>query len=594
MAKRPQKNMPKIGFDEHGEYVFYTDDQREIDLAMHWRYDEDGPEDCLRFFWPHIFEEDQEKIALGIMTVEESRREHERIIWSGQRKDYIRFISDPAIPWEWAMGYRGFAKSTILRGECARVLILHLTPFLAWTSNELPSAIFSTETIRTLCNAPMVKLWFGDMRPESVDGMKADWGEKAWQLCDPITGIAFAAVAPVSEGQVINGKNVVVGYTTTRPTYIVSDDGEDRRFIDNSDLRRAHRDWWFGVVEPCVPNVRPNSETNRWSIQRGYPAPFLFRVPDTPKHIDCLILRLVKMTGQYVGKKYPIAVQREDGTFQSLCPEERSDEQVMQLFKKAQASMNEGYFWTEYMLDATHRSEECFPDEFWHYRESELRLGSNDDVFRFITSDPSETAGGCKYAAHAYAIDAFKSVVYLRKRFAKRMQWDEYIRELVSLAKSTNTRIVYVEGLNGKPMLRALLESESKKRGAHLEFRNLKTTTKQYAGNNDFGDRKDAAKCRRGANVSRMFLPFLPTHPNGHVCFEESIRDSELEGLLHSFPNCEEWDDPDCLGHVPAVMAEEHIEFHRQFDTDAERVAYEEEENAYDPQFACAGVSDDW
>lgn len=600
---RQQQQRPLVGFDRNGDFVFYTDDPMVRDLANFWRYHPDGAMAFLRYMWPETFEEDARKVELGLMTQEQLDEEHTPIVWTKQRREYIRHLSDPQYPLQYDIAYRGFAKSTIKRGEMARKIIFRLIHFGLWTTVDKIGAAYSTEAVRRLLMHPNVKRWFGDMRPQSNDGMKEDWGEASWQVCDPITGLAIAAVAPVSYGQVVNGKNCLIGHETHRPDYIVSDDAEDRRFIENEQLRKEYRNWVVKVLLKCVPPVKPKRGCTTWSTRRGRPAPWQAHFSDTPKHVDCHIAKL-KSHKTWHGHTFPrgVALYDEAGNivgFESLCAPEMDGAQIMQMYEDALAHPEEPElleaFWTEDMCDVTHRSEMCFPapDRLWFYNDKEHGLNHSEHVFRFITSDPSETFKGCKYAAHAYAVDAGGAVVYGRKRFCKNMRWDEYVRELITLAQSTNTHVVYVEGLNSKDMLRSMLESATRIRGARITFKHLKTATRQYAGNDEYGNHKDAAKLRRGANAARLFMP-SKTHPAGHVCLDESWKGSQAISAMASFPNCAEWEDIDCLGHVTQVLAAEKIRFQYQPETEEERLAIETEEQDYDPAFAAVGVSDDW
>lgn len=590
IAKPAATYRPKIGFDSHGEYIFYTEDPIEIAMAKEWRYAEDGARSFLRYFWPEIFEEDAIKLAQGLVTEKDLEEEHEKVIWTEQRNTYIRTISDPRYPYIFHICYRGFGKSTIKRGETARKLILHLTDFVLWTAHDILGAVEGTEVIRALVTSDRVKRWFGDLRPQMVEGMKGDWGESSWQVCDPETHQPYAAVAPVSEGQTVNGKNCTIGNKIARPTYISGDDSEDRRTIDNEDLRRRHRSWVNKILLKCVPNVRPQHGKRTWNVTRGRMAPFQVDFSDTPKHLDCHINRL-KKHNKWHGHVFPRALPHfKDGTdeiefFESQCIGEMDNGQIMQMYLDAQRDQEEEAFWTEDMCDTTRRTLDSFPEELWTYKDAEEDFNTSGKVVRFMITDPSETFGGCKYAAHAYAVHPERGVIYGRCRFGQHMQWEEYISALVDMAQRTNTQMVFVEGLTGKPMLKSLLENEARMRGARIQFMHLRTTTKQYVGNTDYGGSKDAAKRRRGANFSRLFRPLKDTHPNGRVCFDESFIGSELQDQMRGFPDCTEWDDLDCGGHVNQVLEELDITLDTQYMPGSkeyeERRAREEEMNAY-------------
>lgn len=576
------KQKPKIEFDKHGEMVFHTDNLWEMELATHWRYHPDGPRDFFRYFWPKVFEDGK--------------------TWTPQREHYLRRLSDNTLPLYWAMARRGFGKSTIMCGLCAYDLIFRNSSFLLYTSFELDIAVSRTETIRGLCTTPEIIEWFGDMRPRHVDGVRDDWGEMSWRLIDPFTNRAFAACAPNSEKMSLAGKLYPVGDEMLRPDVIINDDGEDRRTIDNEDIRKRHRDWWFEVVMPAVPEGQPNPKTMTWDVERGDRVPWRIRIVDTPKHHDCLIVRVAEGGGAgaesngWFGDLYPLAIEKADGTFDSLDPDTYSNSQVQMLADRYEANGNPDGFWREYQCSVVRRTEDVFPQHFQHYEDSAAGLSHSERIHRFIISDPSKTSNSksCPSSILAVGVDRENGRIFLRKQVTGRFSPEEYKDQLFGMVRQLNTFTVCIEGLDQDEVFKHDLQREAIERGIPVHFVSLKTATGHLAGNNDYGKGPEAAKRRRATAVVRLYRPYAPTHPQGHVWHDVSFRNGTAEAQMLSFPKCREWDALDCVSHIPQAMTTLNIFFDRQFEDEDEARAFAEEEECFDPCFANTGFSDEW
>ncbi len=103
------------------------------------------------------------------------------------------------------------------------------------------------------------------------------------------------------------------------------------------------------------------------------------------------------------------------------------------------------------------------------------------------------------------------------------------------------------------------------KRGYPAAFESLSTQTGNVV-DIDAGTGRLAAKRRRAIFAVRLYRPFMPTHPNGHIWHDVSLRDSPLEAQEKSYPNCTFWDALDCVGHIPQAMQKLGIYFEHQVD----------------------------
>ena len=547
------KQVPMVRFLRDGRVSMDTEDDRAKAFIRACMYDENRAE---------VF-------ARGIFCQKSDSG------WYGDRRDYMRRISDYTIPKQWTIARRGFGKTTMLLWELVRVLCLRRFGFVLFTSNEQGLSEDRTEAIRSmLITTPELVDLFGRMRPNSVDGMKEVFGAKSWRLTDPFTNEPFAAVVPKSENQTVNGMLLYVNGAMRRPDYLINDDGESRNTIHNEDLRKEHRDWMSDVLFQTVDqDVHPSSDTRRWMT--GSPmdrVPWVVRVMDTNKHPDAYIVRLSESQAdgnEWDGKVYPIADVRSDGTFKSRVPNV-SDAQVANLHKSFAGNMNEAGFWREHMGITRTCGENLFPVTFQRYKESELLLNESRSVERFIVVDPALTpnAKSAFSSMLAVAVDMSLARIYLRRQITERLTPSEFDDKLFKLAQDMNTQWIMVEGLGQNNFLQDNLALAAMKRGLTLGFESLSTSTGNIV-DVDFRAGGNTAKQRRAVFALRMYQPFEPTHPQGHVWHEESMRDTAVENQMHSYPQCNFWDALDCLGHVPQAMRKRGIYFEHQELADA-------------------------
>ena len=485
--------------------------------------------------------------------------------WCEQRDDFLRWLSDYTVPQWWAMARRGMGKTSLTLGELLRVVCLRLHWFILYTTNDQNLSEERTESLRTMVTStPELIDLFGDLRPQSVDGMKQVFGARSWRLCDPFTGEPYIAVVPKSEGQTVNGLLLYVDGQIRRPNYILNDDGEDRRKVKNETLRRDHREWMQDVLLQTVDtDFQPPPDTRRWP-QRTLmdKVPYTIRITDTDKHTDAYLPRLAEApkdagngTKFWEGKCYPAAEQRADGSFRSLAPEILSDEQIAAKYLEFEANGNPEGFWREWMCRSTVPGQtDAFPASFQYYQETELRLNERGDVDRFIICDPAltENATSAFSSMLAVAVDRTAARIYLRRQITERMTPDQFDDALFKLGRDMNTTWYLIEGLKSNNRFRDDMIRAAMKRGVTAAFESLSTHTGNIIDIDVSGP--NAAKRRRAVFAVRLYRPFAPTHLLGHVWHEESLRDSALEGQEKSYPNCSFWDALDCVGHIPQAM----------------------------------------
>lgn len=558
MAVAINKRTPAIRWHTDGRVIINTSDQKLRDFIKACMFDERGPEIFIRGFFPKAFNGP----------------------WNEQRRDYVRRINDFSIPKGGYLARRTFGKTSLLIGSILHSLCFRRKRFVLFTTNDQTISEERTDSLRTmLMTTPEIRDIFGYLRPQSVEGMKESFGTKSWRLVDPITGHPFAAVVPKSSNATVNGLVLYVSGNMERPDLLLSDDGEDRRTLNNEELRKNYRHWMTDVFMQCADtNQQPDVGTQRWLLPHPMSyAPWNVRVIDTNKHDDAFLPRLFEAPKTTSGGEanfwdtamYPVAEAKPGPTFSSLVPDIMTTRQVNALYRSFEAEGNPEGFWREFMCVRRPGHGHVFPATFQYYKDSETDFNTNELIDKFIICDPAltEDSKAAYSSMLAVAIDRVTANIYLRRQITERMAPEEFDDNLFKLAATTNTYWILIEGLKSNNRFRDAMVQAALVRGYSCGFESLSTHTGSQMVEGDFGTGRTAAKRKRGVFAVRLYRPYEPTHPNGHVWHDESLRDSPLEMQERSYPNCTFWDALDCLGHIPQAMQKLGIFFDHQLDT---------------------------
>lgn len=539
-----------VTFDQQGQMRVRTQNANWREILAECLYGRDGfPLFCKTFIDGHIEGEDNKTFSGQ---------------WTEDRLEFASNLKDQTLARVFNIMYRGGGKSTMVRAALVYMVCFRLQRFVLYTSFEEKLASQATEMVkRWLTRSPIIKEVFGDFRParKKQDGGD-DFSTKAWYAVDPVTEEPFCLFSPRGEGQTINGQLDVVGGRAQRPTLIVNDDGQDRQTIDNEDIRAAHARWWDGVVQQCVDtSYEPDPETGLWlgKSPNGH-VPWRLWMFDSCKHADALIMH-VAQNRQWHGKICPIATADGDGNFKSRVPY-LTDAQVK---SRHDSMLDKSVFWREYMCQPTAPMEDGFPAIFKYYREGDLDINGSD-MFRCVIMDPARTmtAKSAYTAMLPIAIDPVNAKIYLRGLVYQRLGTEDMENILFATAKRYNAGWIAVEDEGLADHIKTPLLNGRTKRGMNVGLMWLKTTRAATGMSGDFGKGPEAIKRRRATAGMALYRPFLPTHPDGHVFHEESLRGSVLEAQMRSFPSPAHWDALDCLGHIPQVMAQRGLFFLQQ------------------------------
>lgn len=548
MAKsRKQQNfvkLPIVTFDRDGTMHVHTQNEEVRKLIYDIRDSEDGLELFCKFFLKASFKKP----------------------FTAHRRSFARNISNPDLPYVWGMASRSFGKTTLLWAELMRRLCFRLSPFILYCSSELRLAERRTESVKVaLMTNPMIREYFGNMAPQYIEGMREVFGTKAWKLADPITGESYAVVVPKSDGTIVNGLVEYIEGEQQRPSFILCDDITDRKRVNDEVYREEHIDWLWGTLFPCVENeVQPNPKTHRWGLARGQRSPWQIAVIDTCKHSGAAI-EVAAQQPDWTGERYALAKQTskdgEEEKFVSMV-DYLTDEQIMEIWLRHKRIGKEDRFFREFVCRAGASNDSKFPTNFQYYSGSDIDLNAPNDLTRFIIVDParSQNARSDFTAMLAVAVDIYTAKIYLRGMIHERLAFEDIGRRLCQFAEEMNTRILAVEDAGLADAIRGPLEKYTSKWGLNPYWIWLPAHRKYVDAD---GERRTIKEARASAALW-LYRPFEPTHPQGHVWHENSLRFGPLESQMLSFPYCTGWDAIDTLGYIDYVMRELGLYFNKQ------------------------------
>lgn len=491
------------------------------------------------------------------------------MVW--QRKEVFERIHRQEVPFAGEVGFRGITKTTALRLEVIHGACFRTMRFPIIMSKTENYAIGNTEAVRMeLMTNPRIRTIFGNMKPQSYNGINPSFSAEAFFLSDESSGEPYFYCTPRGAEQQINGALVNIGNYTYRPDFLGGDDCEDREMVYNEQNRLRFKEWVYGAVLPCVDaSKRPIG--NRWKRPANDPfwrAPWRVWWSDTIKHEDSFMQNLVSdpMWDITLHPKAEVVEENEktgERKFRSLVPELVTDEEMNDEIKRyeSQGLLNQ---WAKENL--------CVPNisgrgrwrnaYFKYYAEQNKHLSASPHVGRFIICDPARTVSvdSCYSAALAIGWDVQNAKIYVRQELCEKLEESALMDRLFEMAIDTNTRIFAIEVTGNEGFIKRM---KLRAQNTGLAFRYCEIKAKAIPG--DWGAKGEASrKIALGAQA-------LPLYQSGYVEHSEQVKQSGwLERCERAYPDCKYFDPLDCMGYVPLVAQELGLTFMPSIEKDGE------------------------
>lgn len=418
---------------------------------------------------------------------------------------------------------RGLGKTTRLSiGKCGQAILFSKYRFIVYVSNSFDAAQRQTNNLkRELLTNQTIRRYFGDIRPEKVDGVEEDFSKVSWVAENKITG-EKTIVLPRGYGQQIRG----LKFGAQRPDLIIFDDLEETELLHNPAQRKKLKDWFFSDA------LEAKDQREGANCKIVY--------IDTLKHEDSLLAELLELE-----EWRSIRLSICDENYNSLAPGFRSTENVKAAVENARRAGTLDHFYREHMSEVVATENATFKNEhFKYYEEEELLLNHNLNVENFVIVDPAKTAKAS--AAHSAVIgvgvNLKTNAIYVRDLVLAHLERDELMNEAIEMCGRLNARVLGVEVTGLDQWIEQPFRDEITRRGLNLNF--VPLHAKRGRGGTELA--------YEGGKVARI-SGLAPYYRRGLIYHNKNVS-GPLELQLRSFPRSKQWDAMDALAYIVELL----------------------------------------
>lgn len=394
---------------------------------------------------------------------------------------------------------RGIGKSSILNMALpAKHILYQDKKFIIPISQSADAAVEMGENLKEeLLANKLIYEFFGKM-----DSWK--WSEKQWITSSGIK------ILPRGAGQQVRGRR----FGKDRPDLIIVDDLEDDKEVQNEELRKFVRDWFFNSLLNSVDRGSSN-----WQVI----------VIGTIRHEDSLLIHLQK-DPEFVHLDLEIC----DEELNSNWPEFIPTEQIHHMHDVAKERGELAGFYREYRGITMPPGLAGFRPEFFvNYTESEDELNRNPDIESIVMADPAKTHTdtSCNSAVVGVSIDTKTMRIYVRDVVERQMFPDELYDEMIDMAVRIRARVLGPEVTSLNEYITYPLRNRMMQRRKFFDIVEVKPRDK---------------KATRAASLIPLYRTGMVKH-NPACC-------ARLESSLMAFPHPQSWDVIDCLSNLTFVL----------------------------------------
>ena len=408
---------------------------------------------------------------------------------------------------------RGFGKTSIVGLALAgKSILFRQRRFIPFVSVGFDAAVEQTENLKMeLATNPAITSLFGRIKAKNAAGFDESFSKKAWIALNTM-------VYPRGSGQRVRG----MLYRNSRPDLIIIDDLEDPETIENEDIRRKRKEWFFGDLMKAVSR-----------LEKGWKVVYI----DTLKHEDSL-LQLLLESKDWEG----IRLEAFDDNYDPTAPEFMDKEEIM---KERDSHKEKGIldvFFREYRNLPIATEDASFKAEhFQYYDEPELDKTTIETI---LLVDPAKTAKmqSSDSALVVVGLDYETCRIYVRDIVAGKMYPDELYDHMFLLKARYNIHTIGIEVTGLEEFIKQPIKNEIVKRGPMFAFEPI--WLKARGGPADSGNQKGKAK---------RIAALVPFYRQGYIFHNKHCCDI-LESQLLMFPRSKRWDVMDAFAYVIEMM----------------------------------------
>lgn len=314
---------------------------------------------------------------------------------------------------------RNLGKTSLCRALVEQGILYRDYEFIPYVSHSETLSMMQTENIkRELTTNREIKRVFGSIKiTDHEEGMDESFSKHSW--------VAFGStlVMPRGSGQQLRG----LIYGNTRPQLIIVDDFEDKSELENPELRRKNKEWFWTDLYRCVDRY-----SKKWRII----------YIDTLKHADSLLEALLKDPDWL-----SLRLELFDDNYQSYVPHLYSNEEIQREVESARRNNTLDQLYMELRSLPTSRENASFLQEYFKYYDEPDIIDFGDDMETVVIVDPAKTAQiqSADSAIVGIGVNYRTGGMYVRDVVSGKMFPEDIYENAFQMAKRLRARVIGVE-----------------------------------------------------------------------------------------------------------------------------------------------------
>jgi predicted phage terminase large subunit-like protein len=404
---------------------------------------------------------------------------------------------------------RGFGKTTIDNiAFPGKNILFREKRFIVPISSTATQAVLQSENLkRELMSNQLVMKMFGSVKSSLYDNQ---FSKEMWiaQLNDDPIG---TCIMPRGAGQQVRG----ILFNRFRPDLIIVDDLEDKKSVQNEELRKEMKRWFFSDVMNSIDRGK-----HAWKVV----------VIGTLLHEDSLLSNLMEDPTWH-----HVHLSMCNDKYESNWPEFISNKEILELVEshRSQGILDE--FYQEYMGVPQSQEAARFKTDYFKYYDNDHELNRNEDVESIVICDPAKTteAKSDPTSIVGIGVDIINARIYIREIISAKLHPDEMYEEVFAMAKRVKARVVGLKVTTLNEFITYPFKQAMMQKGINLEIIEIKERAKK----------------------NERIAMLVPFYRRGLI-YHNKMNCAGLEMQLLSFPRSKHDDIMDCAADIIPMLDE--------------------------------------
>ena len=405
---------------------------------------------------------------------------------------------------------RGIGKTTITRAYVTKKILFRECHFICYVSNSATMAAMQTENIkRELMTNRVIKKLFGSVKisDHAEAGLDESFSKEAW--------VAFGntLVLPRGWDQQIRG----LIWDKYRPDIFVFDDMEKKKELNNEEIRKGMREWFYSDAMKAISRYDKN-----WKMI----------YIDTLKHEDSLLQHLIESPDW---RDLVLSACSDD--YKSYAPSYMSDEDIAEEVELHRKNGTLDIFHMEFMNQPAASADASFRREYFkYYNETDVDFIKDEKkkLENFVIVDPAKTVKlhSAESAVVGVGVNLESNKIFVRDIVSKKMYPDELYNEMFDMVARLNAFSLAIEVTSLNEFIKQPISNEIIKRRIRI-------------GEPIWLN----ARAKKEERVAQL----APYYRLGYIYHNASCCGG-LEAQLMSFPRSRLWDIMDAFAYVIELL----------------------------------------